>query len=79
MSEEKKPLITFLVYSYNQENNIRKALDGALSQTYSPLEIIVSDDCSSDKTFDIIKEVTDAYQGPHKLIVNRNEKNNVEE
>ena len=50
-------------------------MEGALSQTYSPLEIILSDDCSPDRTFEIIQEMIASYSGPHKIILNRNEKN----
>ncbi len=70
-----KPLITFALFVYNYEKFIREALAGAFSQTYSPLEIILSDDCSTDHTFEIIKEMTEAYRGPHSIIVNRNERN----
>jgi len=70
-----KPIITFAIVAYNQERFIREAIEGAFSQTYSPLEIILSDDCSTDHTFEIIKELADAYQGPHTIILNRNDKN----
>ncbi len=70
-----RPLVSFILFAYNQEQFIREAMDGALSQTYSPLEIIVSDDCSTDSTLEIINEMVKAYQGPHKIIVNRNDRN----
>jgi glycosyltransferase involved in cell wall biosynthesis len=73
--QKERPLITFSLIAYNQEQFIRAAVEGAFSQTYSPLEIILSDDCSKDHTFDIMKQMTDAYKGPHKIILNRNEKN----
>jgi glycosyltransferase involved in cell wall biosynthesis len=69
------PLVTFLVLGYKQEQFIREAVAGALAQTYSPLEIILSDDCSSDRTFEIMREMAAAYRGPHKIILNRNPKN----
>ena len=72
---EENPLITFVLLTYNQDRYVREAVRGALSQTYSPLEIILSDDCSSDRTFDIIQEVAMKYTGPHKIRINRNEKN----
>jgi glycosyltransferase involved in cell wall biosynthesis len=74
-SSEKRPLVTFALFAYNQEHYIREAVEGAFSQTYSPLEIILSDDCSSDSTFTIIEELAASYQGSHKVILNRNEKN----
>ena len=70
-----KPLVSLTIICYKAEEFIVEAIEGALSQTYSPLEIIFSDDNSSDKTFDIIKEKLKNYQGPHKIILNRNEKN----
>lgn len=66
------PLITFYVIAFNQEKFIREAVQGALAQTWSPLEIILSDDCSNDQTFGIMQEIADSYRGPHKLILNRN-------
>jgi len=64
-----RPLVTFALFSYNQENYIREAVQGALAQTYSPLEIILSDDYSSDKTAKLIQEMAAAYTGPHRVIV----------
>jgi len=70
-----KPLITFILFAYNHEKYIREAVEGALAQIYSPLEIILSDDCSTDKTFKIIQNIANSYTGQHQLIINRNEKN----
>lgn len=70
-----KPLITFTLGTYNQEKYIKAALEGAASQDYENLEIIVSDDCSQDNTFAVIQDFVADYEGPHKIIVNRNEKN----
>jgi len=73
--ETQRPLLSFVLVAYNQERFIREAVDAALSQTYSPLEIILSDDGSKDATFTIIQEMAQAYSGPHRVICNRNEKN----
>ena len=78
MSQEQsqsRPLITFALIAYNQEDFITDAIKGALSQTYSPLQIILSDDCSSDTTFEIIETLAKEYQGSHELILNRNVEN----
>ncbi len=74
-SNSHNPLISFCLVAYKQEEYIREAINGALNQTYSPLEIILSDDCSPDRTFEIMQEMTSDYKGPHKIILNRNEKN----
>jgi glycosyltransferase involved in cell wall biosynthesis len=70
-----KPLVTFTICAYSQEQFIREAVEGAFAQTYSPLEIILSDDCSKDRTFEIMHEMAEAYRGPHRLILNRNATN----
>lgn len=70
-----KPLVSLTVICYKAEKFIREAIDGALAQTYSPLEIIFSDDASPDNTFAIIKEAVKDYNGPHKIVLNRNETN----
>lgn len=66
------PLVTLVLVSYNQERYISEAVKSALSQTYENLEIILSDDCSGDKTFEKIEWLVKNYVGPHKIITNRN-------
>jgi glycosyltransferase involved in cell wall biosynthesis len=68
-------LISFIVFGYNQEQYIRETATAALAQTYSPLEVILSDDGSEDRTFEIMCEVAKAYKGPHKVLLNRVESN----
>lgn len=70
-----RPLATFALFAYNQERYIREAVEGAFAQTYEPMEIILSDDCSKDRTLEIMKELADEYTGHHKIRVNQNSKN----
>ncbi len=72
---EERPLVTFALFAYNQEKYIREAVEGAFSQTYEPLEIILSDDCSTDRTFEIMQEMAAEYKGPHRLVLNRSQNN----
>ncbi len=67
--------MTLAIFAYRQEAFIREAAESAFAQTYSPLEIILSDDHSPDRTFEIMQEMAAAYQGPHSVILNRNEVN----
>lgn len=73
--ENNQPLVSFCLLAYNQENYIRAALKAAFLQTYSPLEFILSDDCSTDHTYEIMEEAAANYKGPHRVILNRNPKN----
>ena len=60
---DERPLVTFALFAYNQEQFIREAVEGAFAQTYEPLEIILSDDCSTDRTFEIMQEMASACEG----------------
>lgn len=70
-----KPLVSLTVICYNAEKFILEAIQGALSQTYTPLEIIFSDDASTDNTFAIIEKEVSQYDGPHSIILNKNSQN----
>lgn len=70
-----RPLLTFALLAFNQEAFIAEAVRDALAQTWSPLEIILSDDCSGDRTFEIMQELVAAHQGPHRVKLNRNPRN----
>lgn len=53
----KTPLVSILVTTYNHEKYIRDCLDGILmQQTKFRIEILVGNDCSTDKTESIVKE-----------------------
>jgi glycosyltransferase involved in cell wall biosynthesis len=73
MENNKK--VSFCLFTYNQEEYVQEAFESVLKQEYSPLEIIISDDCSTDSTCQIIEGVIERYKGPNKIIFNRNEKN----
>lgn len=77
LSEEtaQRPLATLALFTFNQEGFIREAVEGAFAQTYSPLEIILTDDCSTDNTPAILEEMAAAYRGPHRVIVRRGLRN----
>jgi glycosyltransferase involved in cell wall biosynthesis len=70
-----RPLVSFFITSYFQEDKVRASIEGAFAQTYEPLEILLSDDCSQDGTFAAMQEMAAAYKGPHKIILNQNPEN----
>lgn len=72
---DERPLVTFALFAFNQEQYIREAIEGAFSQTYQPLEIILSDDKSSDRTFEIMQEMAAEYKGPHRVFVRQSIEN----
>lgn len=74
-NETKRPLVTFAVLSYNQERFIEEAVRAALDQDYPNLEIIISDDCSTDKTFEYARKIVERFGGARDVVLNRNEEN----
>ena len=71
MSTHRRPA-SLVIVTYHHARFIREAVLSALNQTYSPLEIIISDDCSTDGTYDIMQEAVAGYKGPHEVRLNRN-------
>lgn len=56
-------LITIVVVTYNSSRYVLQTLESAYRQTYGDIELIVSDDCSQDNTFEICQEWIDAHKG----------------
>lgn len=56
---ESLPLVSILINNYNYDRFIAQAIDSALSQTYSRIEVIVVDDGSTDHSRDIITSYGD--------------------
>lgn len=56
--DRSQPKVTVIVPVFNAEGVINTALNSILSQTWTNLEVLVVDDCSTDNTPKIIKEYT---------------------
>ncbi|MCU0287892.1 MAG: glycosyltransferase [Acidobacteria bacterium] len=63
-------LLSVIAANYNNEQYIKDCLDSILSQTFQKLEIIVSDDCSTDSSPGIISDYVKKYPGKIKAIFN---------
>lgn len=51
------PLITVIIPVFNVQKFVKEAILSIMNQTYKNLEIIIIDDCSTDKTYSIVKEL----------------------
>jgi len=49
-------LVSIAMCTYNGERFLKEQLDSILSQSYTNLELIITDDCSSDKTIKILEQ-----------------------
>ncbi len=63
---------SILLIAYNQQGTVGQAIAAALAQTLAPIEILISDDASSDDTWGEIERAVAGYRGPHRVVLNRN-------
>lgn len=56
------PLVTVIVPAYNMENYIEECIDSILQSTYSPLEIVIIDDGSTDNTFHVAQKIASHHE-----------------
>jgi glycosyltransferase involved in cell wall biosynthesis len=69
------PRITLALLAYQQSAFIEDAVRSALAQACEPIEVLLSDDASSDDTFAKMQALAQAYRGPHQVVLRRNEHN----
>ncbi len=63
-------LVSVCIPAYNNEKDIRATVDSILGQTYSNIELVITDDASTDRTVEIIKSFSDP-----RIKLFQNEKN----
>jgi glycosyltransferase involved in cell wall biosynthesis len=54
-----RPLFTVATITYNSGNYVRQAIESILASSYEDFEFLISDDCSTDETWDILQEYSD--------------------
>jgi glycosyltransferase involved in cell wall biosynthesis len=72
-----KPFLSIVICTYNGELFLKEQLISLLGQTYTAFEIIAIDDCSTDSSFNILKEFSQnsklkAYRNENNIGLNRN-------
>ncbi len=64
--------VSVVIPAYNQAEFIRQTIESVISQTYTHLEIIISDDCSEDDTPEIIKQLANKDKRIKALFSSKN-------
>lgn len=64
------PLVSVIMPVYNSEKYLNEAIQSILNQTYENIELIIIDDCSTDFSKEIIKNINS-----EKINLIKNEKN----
>lgn len=59
MTKHQKPKVSIGLPVYNGENFLKEALDSIINQTFQDFELIISNNCSTDKTAEICKSYAD--------------------
>lgn len=70
--DKKIPRVTIIVTAYNSEKYLRETLQSLVNQSYPNLEILVSDDGSSDRTLDIVNDFLAHHEN---IVLNANKQN----
>lgn len=70
------PSVSVLFLAFNQAAFVEQAARSVLEQRgIAPLEILLSDDASTDATYDILRSLADQYRGPHHVRLRRSARN----
>ena len=72
MAEERFPLISVLIPNYNYVQYVATAVDSALAQTYPNVEVVVSDNCSTDGAWELLNE---RYGNDPRVLLSQNDQN----
>jgi len=59
MTSSTEPLVSFVILSYNYEDQIRKTLRSVLDQTFTDFEVVIVDDASGDGSLGSIRSFDD--------------------
>ena len=72
MPEMVQGLVSTIIPVYNRPGMLREAVESVLAQTYRPIEIIISDDGSTDDTPSAAQELVQAHPEEIRYVRNEN-------
>lgn len=70
--ERESPLVSIMLPCYNCEEYVEEAVRSIINQTYQKLEILCTDDCSKDNTYEILERIA---RTDSRIILQRHKEN----
>ncbi|AFY31941.1 glycosyltransferase family 2 protein [Calothrix sp. PCC 7507] len=71
MTNKNEPLVSVIIPTYNRPEYLKQAIASAVNQTYRHIEIIVSDNCSTENILEIVESFGDSriqfWQQPQNI------------
>lgn len=81
---DSKQLVSVVIPAFNAESYLREAMDSVLCQSYDNIEVIIIEDCSTDNTLSLARDIekTDSrvkvVQNDHNMGVSANRQRGIE-
>ena len=69
---DKNISVSIIVPMFNAEKHIKQCLDSVRTQNFAEYELIVVDDCSTDRSVEIVESMIDRFNG-RLMLIKRNE------
>ena len=64
--------VSVIIPCFNKGEYVKEAIESVINQTYKNIEIVCIDDCSTDNSYETLKELANKYEN---IILLRNEEN----
>jgi len=68
-------LVSVVMPAYNHEKFVGQAIESVINQTYGPIELLIIDDGSSDRTWDIIRGLQPACEKRFRRVIFKRQEN----
>ena len=65
-------LVSVIMLTFNSISTVRESIDSVRRQSYAPWELLITDDCSTDGTYEVLLEIASIDS---RIKVYRNENN----
>lgn len=59
--------VSLVIINFNKEKFLKRALESALAQTYDRMEVVVADDCSTDRSLSLVQNILKEAQDQNSI------------